>query len=173
MTAKIQTRRRLLAVAVLVSLAGAALSGCAAKPTGTDPANADSSSAISRTIGPETLLQLEKQQGAVATWAEGWAGADCTAERAASGDRSCAAQLTTGQLIAASTALLFGSLVDFNANTESTDRIANIAEKADERGREWIDGQCPGEAAAQCARPTTDLVDALLAMTEEVSRWKR
>lgn len=171
MTAKMQTRRRLTVVAVLALLAGAALSGCAVTPAGTDQAAADPAAPVPRTIGPETLLALEEHQGSVGDWATAWQSSGCTAEMAGDGDRGCAGQLIEGQLLTATTAALFDALVDFGANTDETDGIARDAFIADDQGRDWIDAGCPGDTSALCADLTTEFVESLNKMTEEVARW--
>jgi hypothetical protein len=177
-------RNRFPAVAALL-LPALLLAGCVSAPTPIDPPDTDIPGGSGD--GPVTGIPavddefffgtLEEYKTDLDEWRDQWLQMGCSTEVVATGEMNCALHLTSGGLIATSIQILFGStgIADFALSPQvaDLDGAQDAALASYEAAEAWADENCAGAADASCLPFTTDLVDAVLDLHEELLTWSR
>ncbi|PJJ72917.1 hypothetical protein CLV46_2496 [Diaminobutyricimonas aerilata] len=166
---------RILALTVLpLTLAVAALTGCAASDPTPAPAPASDSSADGGSApasGEDFGFLLEIEQSAIAVIAEQWINNDCSVDLALSPDDIVCADILAGADLAASYEEVAGGLDSLEGDPAATDALRAAFEASADAGRAWSDAGCADEITDDCADEGEELISTLLALDTAFDAW--
>ena len=167
---------RILALTVLpLTLAVAALTGCAASDPTPAPAPASDSSAddggSAAASGEDFGFLLEIEQGAVAVIAEQWVNNDCSVDLALSPDDLVCADILAGADLAASYEDLSGGLDSLEGDPAAADALRAAFEASADAGHAWSHAGCDADFGDDCADEGEELISTLLALDTAFDAW--
>ncbi len=163
---------RILALTVLpLTLAVAALTGCAASDPTPAPAPADSSvdGGAAPASGEEFDLLLEMEQGAVAVLTDQWVNNDCSVDLVFSPDDLVCADILAGADVTTTYEDLNGGLESLDG--AGADELRSAFEDSVEAGVAWSHAGCAAELGEDCKDEAEDLIATLLALDTAFDAW--
>lgn len=169
------TTSRILALTVLpLTLAVAALTGCAASGPAPAPAPASDSPAeggSAPTSDEDSAFLLELEQSAVAVLAEQWINNDCSVDLALSPDDIVCADILAGADLTGTYDELGLGLESLGGDPAAADAVRAAFDESIEAGRAWSHAGCAAEIGDDCADEGEELIATLLALDTAFDAW--